>query len=612
MGCFLLTETMARRHELGMESYDRLFPNQDTMPKGGFGNLIALPLQHEAREHGNTVFLHESFIPYPDQWAYLRSLRPLSPSAVEGIAREATRKGQVLGVRLDGDDDPDSPDKPWERPPSGTMPIRGPLPSQVKAVLAQRLYIEKDGLSSPLLSAIKRLAAFQNPEFYKKQRLRFSTALTPRVIRCFEDHPAHLSLPRGCLDDLSGLLSKNSIKLILEDKREDGEAVDFQFQGILTRAQKEATKALLAHDLGILSAPPGSGKTVMGAYLIAARSRSTLVLVHRKPLMDQWVAQLSCLLGIEPKAIGRIGAGRKKVTGRLDVAMIQSLVRKGEVSDLVSRYGHIVVDECHHVPAVSFEKVLSEAKARYVTGLTATPYRRDGHHPILHMQCGTVRFSMKEAEKTGKGPMERCLIIRETAHRMEAPNGQVPIQRLYAALAADKQRNALIVSDILSALEESRVPLVLTERKDHLDILAEALREKVAHLIVLRGGMATKKHRKELARLREVPAGEPRLVLAIGRYIGEGFDDPRLDTLFLAMPVSWKGTLVQYAGRLNRSHPEKAGVRIYDYVDRQVPVLARMFERRMRGYRALGYGEFGLLQQQELGSSTERANMAKV
>jgi superfamily II DNA or RNA helicase len=591
MGCHLITETMSRRHELSMDSYDRLFPSQDTMPRGGFGNLIALPLQHGPRQQGNSVFLDDQLQPWPDdqQWVYLAAVPRIDRRTVERIAGEATREGSVIGVRAAASAD-DEDAEPWARPPSGrprVIRIAGALPKRVKCVLSQRLFVEKAGLPSPLLNEIKRLAAFQNPEFYKKQNMRLSTALTPRVISCAEDLPRHVALPRGCRPDLEALLREHGVSLDLEDKTEEGKPAAFRFVGSLTRVQHQAVHALLAHEMGVFVAPPGVGKTVVGTYLVAERGCSTLILVHRRPLLDQWRAQLSLFLGIEPKAIGQIGGGMHSPNGRLDVAMIQSLVRAGKVADLVAGYGQVIVDECHHVPAVSFERVLAEVKARYVVGLTATPERRDGHHPIAEMQLGPVRLAVDAKSDAGRPPFEQRLIVRDTAFSARAASPS--IQDLYAALAADERRNELILDDVIASLEEGRSPILLTERKDHLEYFSERLRKFARHLVVLHGTMNARSRSAAREQLAAIPANQERLVLATGRYIGEGFDDSRLDTLFLALPVSWKGTLVQYAGRLHRLHPGKTEVRIFDYVDREVPMLRRMFERRLRGYRAIGY-----------------------
>ncbi len=591
MGCYLITETMSRRHELTMDSYDRLFPNQDTMPRGGFGNLIALPLQHESRKAGNSVFVDEHFEPFADQWAFLASMPLLDTTLIESIAGEATRTGRVVGVRFAEETDQEEAAAPWTRLPSRLRlfeRVQGPLPGQVKAVLSQRLFVEKAGLPSQLLNQLKRTAAFQNPEFYKKQKMRLSTAMTPRVVACFEDLPLFIALPRGCAPAVEALLRHNGTVLVVDDQRQGGAAFDVRFAGDLTVVQRDAARELLTHDTGVFVGPPGIGKTVLGTYLIAQRGRSTLVLVHRKPLLDQWIAQLAMFLGIDESEVGQIGGGKRKPNGRLDVAMIQSLVRKDRVDDVVAGYGHVIVDECHHLPAVSFERILSEVKARYLLGLTATLQRRDGHQPITEMQLGPVRFSVDTKSQAAHWPFDHRLIVRETCFRT-ADVADASIQEVYRSLANDEPRNARILDDVIAAIHEGRSPIVLTERKDHLDYLANRLARFVKHLVVLRGGMTAKEQRSAADQLASIPDSEERLVLATGRYVGEGFDDARLDTLFLAMPISWKGTLIQYSGRLHRRHPAKTEVRIYDYVDHEIPMLMRMFKKRLRAYRAIGY-----------------------
>jgi superfamily II DNA or RNA helicase len=590
MGCYLITETMSRRHQLAMSSYDRLLPKQDSLPRGGFGNLIALPLQHEPRQAGNSVFLDENLQPHPDQWACLASLTRIAPSTVESIALDATRQGKIIGVRFASTREDEKDDAPWDRPPSGRpekASITELVPTEFHAVFAQRLFVDKTDLPSSLINQIKRLAAFQNPEFYKKQSMRLSTALTPRVISCVEEFSSHIALPRGCLDELAELLQHYGSTLDLDDQRHLGEVLKVRFNGKLTGIQQTAVNTLRNHDIGVFVAPPGTGKTVVGAWLTAERKRNTLILVHRQPLLEQWITQLALFLGLDPKDIGRIGGGKHKPNGRLDVAMIQSLVRKNKVDDLVANYGHVIVDECHHLPAVSFERVLAEVKARFITGLTATPQRRDGHHPIIEMQLGPIRSSVDARNQAVQRPFIHKLIIRETGFCLDDDDQR--IQTLYQRLAADEQRNNMIIDDVLHALEAGRSPILLTERKEHLEHFAKWLQGFTRNLIVLKGGRGNKKRRDDLDRLAAIPENEERMVLATGRYIGEGFDDARLDTLFLALPVSWKGTLIQYAGRLHRLHPDKAEVHIYDYVDHNVAMLARMFERRLRGYRAIGY-----------------------
>lgn len=589
MACFLLTETMRRRPELPMSSYDRLFPNQDTMPRGGFGNLIALPLQGNAREHGNTVFLDERFEPHPDQWSYLASVRRMNPREVTAIAQRASNTGQVIGAFLP--DEASSASRLRTASARPTEPYRAtvdqPLPRRVRATLTSRLVVEKPGLSPELVDQIRRTAAFQNPEFYKRQSLRLSTALTPRVISCAEESPEHVAVPRGCRSAVEDLLRARGSALTIEDQRTCGAPITATFRGELREVQQQAVNALAAHETGVLVAPPGTGKTVIGAHLIAKRGVSTLVLVHRTQLLDQWRTQLGLFLGLAAGEIGQIGGGKRKANGQVDVAMIQSLLRKDAVAD-TSSYGHVVVDECHHVPAVSFERVMREVKARYVVGLTATPERRDGHHPILHFELGPVRFAVSAKSQAARRPLEHRLIVRETQLELD-PFETPTIQNTYSTIISDSARNDLILDDILLALEEGRSPVLLTERREHLDFFASRLDGVVRNLVVLRGGMGARQRRAVADQLANIPNDQERLLLATGRFLGEGFDDARLDTLFLTMPVAWKGTLVQYAGRLHRSHGAKNEMRIYDYVDRRIPTLARMFEKRMKGYRAMGY-----------------------
>lgn len=442
MACFLITETMSHRHQLSMESYDRLFPNQDTLPRGGFGNLIALPLQRRARENGNAVLVDNAFAPFHDQWSFLAGVRRIDSKYVYAIANEATRNGNVVGFQaLDSmGNEQEEEIHPWGvRPTNGQqhIDIKEPLPPVVHAVMSQRLYIEKRGLPSSLMNELKRLASFSNPEFYKRQNMRLSTGLTPRIISCSEEHAEHIALPRGCLPDAQALLKAHNVEIAMDDKRSEGMPLDLSFQGNLTPLQSEAAEALLSSDMGLLVAPPGIGKTVIAIYAIAARKRSTLVLVHRKPLLGQWVAQLALFLGIGPKDIGRIGGGKTESTGRVDVAMLQSLVRRGVVKDLVNGYGYVVVDECHHSPSVAFEKVLSKMNPRFVSGFTATLQRRDGLHPITRMQLGPVRFTVGPKSKGAKQPFRHTLIVRKTTYVSRVQSDNTSIQSLYTDLTSD-------------------------------------------------------------------------------------------------------------------------------------------------------------------------------
>jgi superfamily II DNA or RNA helicase len=421
--------------------------------------------------------------------------------------------------------------------------------------------------------------------------MRLPTFGKPRIISCAELFSKHVALPRGCLDDLLELFREFGIGADLRDERAEGAHIAVNFLGQLTSEQLAAATSLLKHDAGVLAATTAFGKTVVAANIIAARGRNTLVLVHRRQLLDQWVARLGTFLDIPAEQIGVIYGGKKKPTGVIDVALMQSLVRNGIVSDVVADYGHLVVDECHHLSAVGFEAIARAAKAKYVLGLSATVTRKDGHHPIIFMQCGPVRHRVDARKQAAARPFDHKVVFRRTQFQLarSGPEERPAIHALYAALALDTARNELIFDDILAALEAGRSPVVITERKDHLELLAGRLSKFAKNVIVLRGGMKTSEIRVATESLVRVPASEERVLVATGRYLGEGFDDARLDTLFLTMPISWSGTLAQYAGRLHRLHAPKRDVIIYDYVDENEPMLAKMAGKREAGYRSLGY-----------------------
>jgi superfamily II DNA or RNA helicase len=590
MGCAILTQTMEQRHHLGLDSYDRFFPNQDTMPKGGFGNLIALPLQWTPRQDGNSVFVDDSLRPYPDQWQLLASVRRVPADQVEWIVNDATRRGRVLGVRASiSDTDPE--DEPWTLLPSKKKlerPIQGPFPESVEIVRSNLAFVPKAGLSEAMLNRIIRIAAFQNPEFYKTQAMRLSTWDKPRIISCAEELAQHIALPRGCLQDASALLKEYGIRVSIRDERCSGAPIDVKFQGVLRDEQAESVRQALRHDDGVLCAPTAFGKTVVASKLIAERGVSTLVLVHRRQLLDQWCERLGMFLDLPGKAVGQIVGGKANRTGCIDVALLQSVQRKGEVKDFVAEYGHVIVDECHHLSAFSFEQVMKQVKAKYVIGLTATPTRKDGHHPIIFMQCGPIRFSLSARDAAARSLFRHLVVPRHTKFYPPTEATEFAIQDAYSALVPNAERNRQITADILEAIALGRTPLVLTHRTDHLERLALGL-SSIEHVVILKGGMGKKQRRAAAEKLASIPDGVPRVILATGSYIGEGFDDSRLDTLFLTMPISWRGTLQQYVGRLHRIHDGKKVVRVYDYVDAQIPMLARMYEKRLRGYRAIGY-----------------------
>jgi superfamily II DNA or RNA helicase/very-short-patch-repair endonuclease len=591
LASYILTETMERRQSLGFDSYDRFFPSQDTLPQGGFGNLIALPLQKEARDRGNTLFVDDHLVPYSDQWAFLSSVRRLERRRIEQLVTEGEHRGRIVGVRLPAEEDDD---EPWTAPPSRrkVVPLEGALPESIDLVLGNEIYIAKAGLIPALRNRLLRLAAFQNPEFYRAQAMRLPTYGRPRIVCCAEEHASHIALPRGCLDDVRRLFDDLDIRVTVCDERCLGEPLDVTFQGVLRPEQQRAAEAILPHETGVLAATTAFGKTVVAAWLIAQRRTNTLVLVHRRQLLEQWIDRLATFLNRPRTAIGQIGAGRKNPNGLLDVGVIQSVVRKGVVDDRVGGYGHVIVDECHHLSAHSFEQVARRAKARFVLGLSATVTRKDGHHPIIFMQCGPVRHRVNAKQQAALRPFEHTVTVRPTSFvssTVGESDRRKQFQLLYKTLVEDDARNHSICEDVFEAVRSGGSPLVLTERHEHLDRLAAQLSGQIRHLVVLRGGMGQKQRRAIAEQLAAIPRGEERVLLATGKYVGEGFDDPRLDTLFVTLPISWRGTVAQYVGRLHRLYDGKREVRVYDYADLGVPMLARMFDRRCRGYDAIGY-----------------------
>ncbi len=582
LGTALISHACARTRQLQLASYDRLFPNQDTMPKGGFGNLIALPLQKRAREKGGSVFVDDALRPYPDQWAFLASISRMPITDIEAVIFQAIGGGHPLDVTFIEEEDNSTP---WKRPIISSKKLSGPMPAQVRITLANLLYFEKEGLPQSLINRLIRLAAFQNPEFYKAQAMRFPIWDVPRVIGCAENYPKHIALPRGCLDAAFELLSANNIEPVLIDERFPGESIEAHFEGVLRIDQEAAVSGMLHHEVGVLCAPTAFGKTVTAAAMIARRGVNTLILVHRTELLKQWQERLKAFLGAGKEMIGTIGGGKSKPTGKIDIAVMQSLSRKGEVNSLIESYGQIIVDECHHIGAVSFDALLKQARAKYVLGLTATPIRRDGQHPIIFMQCGPVRY---KAERPATAPHRLEVHPRNLFQRFDL-QPDAAIQDVFRHVAADVDRTRQIAQEAIGQFKQGRKVLVLTERTDHLDALQAILQPDVPNLMVLHGRMSRKQRALITAELDTLTAEEPRVLLATGKLVGEGFDHPALDTLILSMPVSWQGTLQQYAGRLHREHSTKTDVRIFDFVDAGHPALLRMWEKRLRGYRAMGY-----------------------
>lgn len=601
LGSAIITFTMSKRHEMNFKSYDRLFPNQDTMPKGGVGNLIALPLQKAAREKGNSVFIDANFQPYADQWVYLASIRKLSEEEIESYVRRLCR-GHDLGVLQK--DEEETP-KPWEQVKTHLQ--KDDFPSKIEIVKANMFYVSKIGFSERALNEIKRLAAFKNPEFYKAQAMRMPVYKIPRVISCSEETTHYICLPRGCEAALEKMLKDAGVSISWVDKTNNGRAINVEFNGSLREEQPMAAREMLTNANGVLCGTTAFGKTVVAINMIAERKTNTLILVDKVSLVAQWKERLESFLSINedmpPKEkktrrrkeklsiIGQLGGGKNRLSGIIDIAVMQSLYRQGEVKECVNNYGMVIVDECHHVSAVSFEKILKQTSAQYVYGLTATPTRKDGHHPIIFMQCGPIRYRDDALKQAQKRPFEHYIIPRFTSLRvpLDKVEKEITIQELYSEIVVNEMRNQQIIEDVIKCYENGRNCLVLTERTAHVERIAKELSKKIPEVSSLTGGIGAKECREIRERIANTPADNPLILVATGRFIGEGFDEPRLDTLFLAMPISWKGTLQQYAGRLHRLCEGKSEVQIYDYVDSNVRMLEKMYHKRLSGYASIGY-----------------------
>jgi superfamily II DNA or RNA helicase len=529
--------------------------------------------------------------PHEDQWAYLSTVPRVSP-------RELTRAVRHLGEVVVGA-------RVQRLATAAATRIRPPAAASVTVRLGAGVRVDVDELTPATLATLKHAASMANPLFYERQRRQLSTWDAPRFLRSYDETlDGGLVLPRGLVDTVTRIVGEAGSRVDVADDRINGTEQHLTLTATLDRGQAAALAAVLDHDLGVLVAPPGSGKTVIACAAIAAHATSTLVLVDRKALADQWRAQVTALLGVKP---GQIGGGRAKTHGVLDIAMLQTLSRRDGIPALTDQYGLIVVDECHHIPVAAFERAVKQIGARRWLGLTATPYRRDRLDDLIALQIGPVRHTITRTHDLPAEPEDRQdrLDITATGSRPRPvlhvhttdfhytgaldPSEPGGIAAVYRDLSNDTDRNTQIVTDVLAAHAAGRNCLVLTQWTRHLDTLSQMLTDAGHEPVVLRGGMGAKARSSALARMEPTPGDPPLLVAATGPYIGEGFDCPALDTLFLASPIAFKGRLVQYAGRILRPHPGKTTAEVHDYHDHHSGVLATSLAKRAPGYTSLGF-----------------------
>lgn len=532
LGNAILTEAMTRNGQMSFNSYDRFFPNQDYLPEGGFGNLVALPLQGQARRKENSVFVDNDFLVYKDQWAFLYNLKKIQESTIDQLLR--LHYQEELGKLSMS-----SENKPWVTPLPQNI-TQEDFHAKVEIIKADKLYIPLKAVSAKVLNHLKRIAAFKNPEFYSKQALRLSTYAIPRIISCFDITNEYLAMPRGCEDATQSFLNDNAVTYTITDKTNHGNKISVSFQGEEREEQLEAINALLPYTNGILHATTAFGKTVTAAAIIARKKVNTLILVHSKALLKQWHDRLTEFLNIDyPKHEEKNKRGRRKVFspigcfdssgntlhGIIDIALIQSCLDEDGVKPFVQDYGMVIVDECHHVSSITFEQVLMSIKAHTIYGLTATPIRKDGHQPIIFMQCGPIRFSTDVKSQIAKQSFDRFLIPRFTSYNSILED-RLSIATLYKYLSEDEIRNNLIVEDICKAVNTRRTPIILTNRTAHVSVLAEKLKATIKNVISLTGAGTTREKREAMQRLQNIPDSEQLVIVATGKYVGEGFDYP--------------------------------------------------------------------------------------
>ncbi|ETP73090.1 hypothetical protein UYO_0973 [Lachnospiraceae bacterium JC7] len=607
-GTALLTKGAESVNMRSFMYYDRMLPAQDHIPintktgKPGLGNLVALPLQGQALKYGNSAFIDENWNAYPNQWECLKEVKKLSSEIVEERIKEWSAEG-ILGVlsnEFDANSEVSNDTKPWNK---AKHPLyKEDVSSAVEIVIADKVYINTKNMKPRMQNSLRRMAAFSNPDFYKKAAMGLATKGIPRIVFCGYDDSGYICIPRALLDSVVDRFNEVDIPFSLTDNRCTGTPLDVSFNGTLYEEQMMGASTILEHDNGILAATTSFGKTVVGAYMIAQRKTNTLILVHNTEIQKNWIEDLTKFLDINAELpeyktktgrvkkrksiIGKLYAGHNSMTGIIDVAIFSSLGKGDDINPIIEQYGMVIMDECHHGAAQTVEDVIGSAKAKYVYGLTATPKREDGLEKKVFMQFGPIRFRYTAKERAEKQGIDHFVYPRFT--RLVSASGLKVTEANRAVIECDS-RNEQIIADVEKCVQNGRTPLVLTKYKEHADLLYQRLQGKADHIYLLQGGGSRKAKDEMRLQMRSVPDEESVILVAIDKYIGEGFNYPRLDTMMLTMPAAAEGNIEQFAGRLHRDYETKTEVIIYDYVDSHIRVLEKMYHKRLRTYKKIGY-----------------------